>query len=279
MSRQRLLDNNGIARYYQRFGSWAGYNLVMGRSQHAGYWTESTRSERQAQQNYIDKMLELLKLKKGETVLDAGSGQGYAARILARRTGATIVGITITPREVRVSEKLSRGQKSVRFVLGDYSATEFPDEYFDVIYTTESLCHAKDMAKTMREFFRILKRGGRVCFFDYVIDTRRPTPWYEELQAFLQEYAGTYGAGQQNPGQIAELMKRAGFVDIKEQDWSQYTKPTFDRLRRIAKPLAWVRPSSKLAPYFVNAVAATHVYSNLYEQGLFRYIVYSGSKV
>ncbi len=159
MTKQKQVEN-GVADYYSRFGSWAGYNVVMGRSQHAGYWTENTKNEKQAQRNYLEKLAGLLKLKPGERVLDAGSGQGYAARYLARKTGAKITGITITPREVKVSRKLSKGYDNLNFVLGDYSATDFPDNYFDVIYTTETLTHTKDMIKTMGEFYRILKRGG-----------------------------------------------------------------------------------------------------------------------
>lgn len=33
-----MKEDNSVARYYSRFGSWAGYNLVLGRSQHAGHW-------------------------------------------------------------------------------------------------------------------------------------------------------------------------------------------------------------------------------------------------
>lgn len=78
---------NGIAKYYSRFGSWAGYNLVLGRSQHAGFWTDDTKNERQAQRNYLQKLAEELNLQSGEKVLDAGSGQGYAARYLSQNGG------------------------------------------------------------------------------------------------------------------------------------------------------------------------------------------------
>jgi hypothetical protein len=95
----------------------------------------------------------------------------------------------------------------------------------------------------------------------------------------LTKYAGGYGIRQQNPGQITAAVRKAGFFETSETDWSKYTKPTYDRLRRIAKPLAWIKPTSWLAPFFVNAVMATHGYSNLYEDGTFRYIVYAAKKL
>jgi ubiquinone/menaquinone biosynthesis C-methylase UbiE len=163
-----IYNNNGVAAYYSRFGSWLGYNLIMGRSQHAGYWTESTRGEAEAQVNYMEKLAEILDLRPDEMVLDAGSGQGYAARYLAENTEANITGITITPREVKVSKKLSRRTKNrPSFILGDYSQTEFPDNHFHVVYTTETLSHARDIEKTMAEFYRVLKPGGRLVLADY----------------------------------------------------------------------------------------------------------------
>lgn len=271
--------DNGVAKYYTRFGSWAGYNLVMGRSQHAGYWEANTKNEKAAQRNFLVEFSKLLQLQPGEKVLDAGSGQGYLARYLAETTGAEITGITITPREVRISDKLSKKTKNrPHFVLGDYSDTDFSDNYFDVLYVTETLCHAKDMQKTMREFHRILKPGGRVVFADYEVDIRNPSEKNRLLLEFLVRHAGVYGLTQQAPGKISAALKAAGFVALSEADWSVQTKPTYDRLRRIAKPFSWIRPTSRLAPYFINAVAASHGYSNMYEEGMFRYLIYQGRK-
>lgn len=276
----RITDqDNTVAKYYTRFGSWAGYNVVMGRSQHAGYWTETTKNEKQAQRSYMVQLQKILALQPGQLVLDAGSGQGYAARYLAEATAAVITGITITPREVKISRKLSRKTKpQPEFVLGDYNHTDFPDNHFDVVYTTETLSHSKDIQQTMREFFRIVKPGGRVVLADYEIDTRNPSPEKVQLFEFLQEHAGAHGVNQQNPGEITAYMKQAGYSNVSEKDWTKYTKPTYDRLRRIAKPFSWISPSSWLAPYFVNAVMASHGYSNLYEDGTFRYLVYQGEK-
>lgn len=279
MNKLEKNDENSVAKYYTRFGSWAGYNLVMGRSQHAGYWKEDTKTEKQAQHNYMIELAKLLKLHKGEDVLDAGSGQGYAARYLAENTGANITGITITPREVRISTKLSKNTvNKPKFVLGDYSETDFPDNYFDVIYTTETLSHTKDMKKTMQEFYRILKPAGRIVLVDYEINTEHISIDKKNIIDFFFDHAGAFGLYQQNPGQINSAMKDAGFICNSEIDWSIFTKPTYDRLRRIAKPLSWIKPTSKLAPYFINAVMANYTYSNLYEDGTFRYIVYSARK-
>lgn len=273
------MTENRVARYYSRFGSWAGYNLVLGRSQHAGYWDSNTKSEKQAQANFLVEFAKLLNLKSGDKVLDAGSGQGVMARFLAKEYGAEVTGITITPREVKISEKLSRGMANQpRFVLGDYSNSEFADEYFDVIYVNETLSHAQNIKQTMKEFYRILKPGGRVVFADYEVNVRDMNDDQLRVIDFLEKYAGAFGIRQQGPGNIYKNLNYAGFDDISEIDWTDKTMPTYDRLRMIARPLVWIKPSSFLSRYFVNAVMASHGYSPLREAGLFRYLIYQARK-
>ena len=270
-----MKKSNDVAEYYSRVGSWAGYNIILGRSQHAGYWESGIKNEKQAQRNFLYKFAQALDLKQDNIVLDAGSGQGY----LAEATGAKITGITITPREVKISEKLSANMDNPpKFILGDYSNTDFKNDYFDVIYVTETLVHAKNIESLMKEFFRILKPNGRLIMADYEVKTRDSRKMHSDIFEFLEKYAAGYGIYQQNPGQILSAMERAGFSHVSELDWSEYTKPTYDRLRRIAKPFSWIKPNSILAPYFVNAVMASHSYSNLYEDGSFRYMLYKGVK-
>ena len=81
---------NGVAAYYSRFGSWAGYNMVLGRSQHAGYWTSETKNEQQAQANFLRMFAKELQLKPTDHVLDAGSGQGVMARYLVQANGGGV---------------------------------------------------------------------------------------------------------------------------------------------------------------------------------------------
>lgn len=215
----------------------------------------------------------------GTRVLDAGSGQGYAARYLAETTGADVTGITLTPREVVVSEKLSRNcTNPPTFVLGDYAHTEFPNEHFDVIYLTETLSHARDMKQTMREFYRILKPGGRVVFVDYDLDLQNLSDELDQAIGSLEQHAGGFGLRQQAPGDISNALKLAGFIDVKERDWTKWMKPTFDRLCRLARPLRWIRPTSKLAPHFVNSVMANYHYRLAYEQKRLRNMVYMAKK-
>ncbi len=112
---------------------------------------------------------------------------------------------------------------------------------------------------------------------DYEINTNDNRD-FDEVCNFVEKHAGAYGVWQQNPGQISAAMNKAGFVGVSETDWTKNTKPTFDRLRKLAKPFVWVRPNMKIASLLVNPAMANHGYSPMYEAGVFRYLVYQAEK-
>ena len=64
--------------------------MVLGRSQHAGYWTSETKNEQQAQANFLRMFAKELQIKPTDRVLDAGSGQGVMARHLVRANGGGV---------------------------------------------------------------------------------------------------------------------------------------------------------------------------------------------
>ena len=80
----KLEGSKAAASYYQKLGSRLGYLLVMRRSQHFGYYDNLHLTEDLAQDNYHKKFIELLNLRPGLKVLDAGCGQGVVATEIAK---------------------------------------------------------------------------------------------------------------------------------------------------------------------------------------------------
>lgn len=56
-----------------------------------------------------------------------------------------------------VTADLYRSNVSVKMDITDI---DFPDEYFDIIYCSHVLEHVLDDTAAMREFYRVMKRGG-----------------------------------------------------------------------------------------------------------------------
>lgn len=274
-------SKSSAATYYQKLGSRIGYRLVMKRSQHFGYYDEQHDTEDSAQINYHQKFIKLLRIDPGMKVLDAGCGQGVVAVAIALKTrGVHIDGITITPHEVVAAQKRAAkaGMASkVHFSVQDYAKTSFADNTFDRIYTTESLSHAKSVEQVLREFYRILKPGGLLVCAEYEMDHKNFDDETKRLAELIKERAAIYAIYQFGKGEFEHSLSDAGFKLKNVVDWTSGVKPSFDRLRRLAKPFARLVKTMRQEHRFVNITAAA-MYANGVENMIFAYKVYVSEK-
>ena len=102
-------------------------------------------------------------VREGDRVLDVACGTGNAT-IPAARTGATAIGLDLTP------ELLEAGRKSaaeagveIEWVEGDAEDLPFDDQSFDVVLSTFGCMFAPRHDVTAAEIARVLRPGGRVA--------------------------------------------------------------------------------------------------------------------
>src|SRR5260370_4966165 len=110
-----------------------------------------------------------LGLTPGQHVLDVGCGVGGPMRSIARFSGATVTGITISPDQVAIGNKLNRRDGLARqctCLEGDFMTMQLPDASFDAAYTIEALCHATDRAVVFSEIHRVLRPAGLLVGVD-----------------------------------------------------------------------------------------------------------------
>ena len=121
-----------------------------------------------------DTVLDKARLRPGDTVLDVGTGDGLLAFGALERLGPSgqVVFSDISQdlldhcREAAAAEGLLDW---CRFVLAAAdSLTGVADEAVDVVTTRSVLIYVKDKAAALREFYRVLKPGGRVSLFEPV---------------------------------------------------------------------------------------------------------------
>jgi arsenite methyltransferase len=108
-------------------------------------------------------LIEALKIKPGERVLDIGSGTGRLAEHVAELVGATGDVVGIDPLAYRVAIAQSRASKTLRFSVGRAEdLSEFSAGQFDVVYLNSVFHWIDDKPRVLREIFRVLRGGGRV---------------------------------------------------------------------------------------------------------------------
>jgi cyclopropane fatty-acyl-phospholipid synthase-like methyltransferase len=268
------------ARYYAKLGSRIGYKLVMKKSQHFGFYDKQHQTEDLAQEKYHENINALLDLKPGMSVLDAGCGQGVVGCYLASKNDINLTGITITPHEVKSATNRAKEwgvEEKARFLLSDYAETPFEDATFDRIYTTESLSHAPDVNQVIKELARILKPGGIAVFAEYEMHHEDFDAEMARLAKIIKNHAAIHGVYQFGKDEFSGTLQSNGLKVVHEHDWTKNVKPSFDRLRRLARPLAWIVKKTKQEARFVNTIAAA-MYSDGVETGVFAYKVYVTKK-
>lgn len=101
----------------------------------------------------------------GLSVLDAGCGNGYLCRLLAKK-GAKMVGVDISQKFIDIAE-----QKEKEKALGIQYYTQtlsnlsmFRNETFDLIVSNLALMDVHNLEKAIEELHRALKKKGRLVF-------------------------------------------------------------------------------------------------------------------
>ena len=96
-------------------------------------------------------------------ILDYGCGHGMHSILLAK-LGAKVYGIDLSNKSLQIAKKRAEQEKinhKIKFIKGDCEKTEFPDNYFDIIWdggTFSSL----NIKKAFPELNRILKSNGKL---------------------------------------------------------------------------------------------------------------------
>ena len=153
-------------------------------------------------------------IKKGDTVIDLGSGAGndcFVARALVGEKGK-IIGIDFTTEMIEKArinaEKLNFN--NVEFRFGDIEKMPVTANKADVVISNCVLNLVPNKSKAFSEIYRVLKPEGHFSISDVVIQGKLP----ENLAKAAEMYAGCVsGAIQKN--EYLEIIQNTGFKNIQ----------------------------------------------------------------
>ena len=158
-------------------------------------------------------------------VLDLGCGVGTAALYLARRRAVQVVGVTISPVQVRLADRYAaRGAQrgDVRFVAADFTALPADLTGFDLAFAIEAFVHAVSAAAFFDGAARALRPGGALVIIDDVRPGDRDDPALDDFRA------GWHAPSVLPVAEIEALAGGAGLVPVASTDLSD--------LQRLGRP-------------------------------------------
>lgn len=155
-------------------------------------------------------------IKKGDVVIDLGSGAGndcFIARSEAGENGK-IIGIDFTEAMINKARQNAEnlGFNNVEFRQGDIEHMPVTSNTADVVVSNCVLNLVPNKDKVFKEIFRVLKPGGHFSISDVVLSGNLPL----QLKNAAEMYAGCVSGAIQKETYL-ELIKINGFTDMKIQ--------------------------------------------------------------
>ena len=161
---------------------WARW-LLDGR--HGGDAAFRERMLRESLYPLRDQILDRAQLQPGDTLLDVGAGDGLVAFGALDRLGASghVIFSDISQDlldHCRAAAAAAGLLDRCSFVRASAdSLTTMADASVDVVTTRSVLIYVKDKAAALREFYRVLRPGGRVSVFEPINRLMRDPPgWF-----------------------------------------------------------------------------------------------------
>ena len=193
------------------------------------YWTERAADFNTVRLNelrdpisgrWLEEMGRYLPEGKPLRILDAGTGTGYFAILLAQ-AGHELTGIDLTPAMLAEAEETaSRLGLRIDFRHLDAQATGFPGGSFDAVVTRNLTWTLPAPEAAYREWHRLLKPGGMLLNFDadYAQNVRN-----ENQKASYISKEGIYGHIGVTPSLAAENARITLAMPA-----SRHTRPAWD---------------------------------------------------
>ena len=150
------------------------------------------------------------KIKKGDVVVDLGSGAGNDCFIARHETGETgkVIGVDFTPAMIDKARKNAevRGFNNVEFRQGDIECIPITANTADVVVSNCVLNLVPNKDAVIKDIYRVLKPGGHFSISDVVLVGALP----EGLRKDAEMYAGCVSGAIQKDVYL-ELIQANGF--------------------------------------------------------------------
>jgi tocopherol O-methyltransferase len=232
MTPQQPITVGAIRGHYDRLSVL--YRAFWGEHIHHGFWN-GARTPKEAQIALIEKLAAVAHVRHGSAVLDIGCGLGGSSLWLARNLGCSVLGLTISPVQLKMASRRAAKQRlaeRVRFRLEDANSLTY-ESAFDCVWIIECSEHIFDKAAFFRRAASALRPGGVLALCAWVRRDGELSPTENDLIARVCR--GMLCPSLASIREYCEWMMKAGLSVQTAEDIATGVSETWAVCRKIAR--------------------------------------------
>lgn len=162
----------------------------------------------------LEKSLPCIEWKPGMKILEAGCSVGDASAYLASEKKLDVTAFDISDSSIRQAQEKHDAEKNgrLRYLCADAADLPFEDGSFDGLFSESAFSPMQKKREALKEYCRVLKRGGKMLMHDFVIKNDQGALLREEV-VHIPCFAGV-----QAKECYEDMMQKAGFRMIHYQE-------------------------------------------------------------
>jgi O-methyltransferase / aklanonic acid methyltransferase len=174
--------------------------------------------------HFGQRLVDLAEIAPGVNVLDVAAGRGAVLFPAAAKVGPNghVIGVDFSPEMVRETLRDIERQKLSHAEIRQMDAEQmnFPDARFDWVTCGFALWMFAQPCRVLGEFWRLLRRGGRVRLSTWAADTPFQNWCHEVLRPYAPASASEIAGSKDDAkfdtqAALEKALQQAGFADIQ----------------------------------------------------------------
>jgi len=150
----------------------------------------------------------ILDLKENTNFLDVGCGTGYALGEAAKLVNGIdeFYGVDLSSKMIEKAKANFNGKNNFHFITANSESIPLDNDFFDIILCTNSFHHYLHPDKVLNEFYRLLRKSGKVYILDPTADKWFTRIIEKIIKVFEPEHVKLYSTKE-----FQQLLSDAGF--------------------------------------------------------------------
>ncbi len=160
---------------------------------------------------HLNVLLDMVNGRDYHKILDVGTGTGYLAFPLAEEyPEAMVYGIDIAERIIDKNNELAKEKQMNNIIFKAFDGMQYPfhEETFDLIVTRLAFHHFPDVVDAIRQFQKILVKGGKILISDPMRNELDENAVIDQFMKVKKDGHIKFYSGKE----LDELFKSNGFV-------------------------------------------------------------------